>query len=536
MSAGPRGNSKQPRHNGSLLALLIFCSLCLTHCGNGANQDDPQTLGQAVAEDAEVEGSQSKADSARLDDTSAADADPGEAEGILELTPDLEISVSTDDLPQIKERSYVRALVSLNRTNFYVSGAQPYGLEYELLQAYEKFLNEGRTRRELRIEVIFLPVPFDSLIPALLGGRGDIAAAGLTITPARAEKVAFSIPYLPDVEEIVVSHKAAPAIESADDLAGRQIYVLRGSSYVQHLETLSRRLEERGLAAIDIVEASRYLQTEDLFEMVNAGIVDFTVADAHVAALWKGVLTELVLHPAVVVNAGGSLAWAVRPDNPELLASVNAFLKKNRKGSLLGNILFERYFEDIRWVTNPTSKSQQQRLQTMTPMFQKYADQYGHDWVLLAALGYQESKLNQKKVSAAGAIGVMQLLPTTAADRNVGLPDIHELETNIHAGAKYLRFIEDRYFSGPAISEEARKHFALAAYNAGPRKVARMRAKAAEMGLDPNKWFLNVERAALRVVGQEPVIYVANINKYYTAYQLFIANEERREAVRAETP
>ena len=126
----------------------------------------------------------------------------------------------------------------------------------------------------------------------------------------------------------------------------------------------------------------------------------------------------------------------------------------------------------------------------------------------------------------------MQLLPSTAADKSVGITGIDKLENNIHAGAKYLAFLRDRYFDDPAIEPPARLDFAWAAYNAGPARVRRLREKAAKRGLDPNKWFFNVEQLAAEEIGRETVDYVANINKYYLAYTLQFDSARRREAAR----
>jgi membrane-bound lytic murein transglycosylase MltF len=139
---------------------------------------------------------------------------------------------------------------------------------------------------------------------------------------------------------------------------------------------------------------------------------------------------------------------------------------------------------------------------------------------MTAALAYQESQLDHDKKSHVGAIGIMQLLPTTAADKNVGIADIAELESNIHAGHKYLRFLQDRYFSDPAISTLDRYLFTFAAYNAGPAKVAKIRTEAEAEGLDPNVWFQNVEIIAAKRIGRETVQYVSNIYKYYITYKM----------------
>jgi membrane-bound lytic murein transglycosylase MltF len=138
---------------------------------------------------------------------------------------------------------------------------------------------------------------------------------------------------------------------------------------------------------------------------------------------------------------------------------------------------------------------------------------------MLAALAFQESGIDQSKKSHVGAIGVMQVMPSTAKDKNVGIPNIEEIEANIHAGTKYLRFMMDRYFDDPDIDTLNRGLFSFAAYNAGPAKVSKLRKEAAGMGLDPNVWFRNVEIIAAKRIGRETVQYVSNIFKYYIAYR-----------------
>jgi len=147
----------------------------------------------------------------------------------------------------------------------------------------------------------------------------------------------------------------------------------------------------------------------------------------------------------------------------------------------------------------------------------------------VAALGYQESRLDQNVRSHVGAIGVMQVLPSTASDPNIGISDIDKLENNIHAGVKYLHFLRNRYFNDDSMSRLNQWLFTFASYNAGPAKVRRLRDEAKKAGLDPNVWFRNVEVIAAKRIGRETVQYVGNIYKYYIAYGLIIEQEERRE-------
>jgi len=427
---------------------------------------------------------------------------------------------SAADLNTMRRRGVIRVLVTYKRTEYFVVNGQQRGFEYELMEQYERSINKGDKKGQLHLDVVYIPVPFDSLIPNLVKGRGDIAAAGLTITPERRKQVTFTRPYVGNVSEVVVTRKADNSIDSIDDLSGRVVYVLNGSSYVQHLAKLSEKFKADRRPPVYIVEADPYLATEDILELVNAGIVEVTVADDHIAKLWANVLPNIAVHENIAVNTSGQIAWAVRKDNPELLADLNDFLRSHKKGTMLGNVLFKRYYENTRWIQNPLSKSSRDKLETYHALFQKYASEYDFDWLLIAALAFQESRLNPKKKSNRGAVGIMQIKPSTAKDKHVRINDVYKVDNNVHAGVKYLAFLRDRYFSSPEFEQSTSVHFSLAAYNAGPAKVRKMRAKANKMGLDPDIWFRNVERAAQQMVGSETTRYVANIYKYYLAYTL----------------
>lgn len=436
------------------------------------------------------------------------------------------------DLAAMRSRGLVRVLVSYNRTNYFLRGAQAHGFEYELMEQYRKFLNRDITRDRIRTEFVFIPVPFDRLIPSLVEGKGDIIAAGFTVTEQRGRRVAFSKPYLPGVRELLVTGSAAQPLTAIEDLSGRQVHVLRGSSYAAHLTEVNGRLRRQELAPIEVLEVDENLQTEDLLELVNAGVIEFTVADEHIAEIWSKVLPGMRVQADIVINDNGNIAWAVRKSNPRLLASLNQFVAKHQKGTLLGNMLFKRYYRNSRWIENPTSDKGRKRFEAVAKLFQKYAGRYGFDWLKIVAQAYQESGLDHSKKNPSGAVGIMQVKHSTAADKQVGIERIDKLEHNIHAGVKYLAFVRDRYFSDPAIASDDQAYFSFAAYNAGPGKVRRMRELAVKMGLDANRWFSHVESAALRIVGQETVRYVRNILKYYTAYRLSLQNMERRRTGR----
>ena len=438
----------------------------------------------------------------------------------------------TDDFDGMKDRRLVRMLVAYSKTFYFIDKGTQRGSTYELGMLLEKALNAGTKDRARPIRVVFIPTSRDQLLPALAAGRGDIAAANLTITPERLELVDFSAPIAGDVSEILVTPAGTTAPASAEGLSGAKVHVRRSSSYYSSLVRLNTRLKALGKAPVEIVPADENLEDEDILEMVNAGLIPATIVDSHIATFWKQIFETIELHPDVRVREGGEVAWAIRKDSPQLKQVVDTFIAKNRKGSATGNDILNRYLKSTKWVKNATADADMKRLREVTDLFKKYSDQYGFDWLLVAAQGYQESGLDQSTRSRVGAIGVMQVMPATARDRNVNIPNIHELEPNIHAGVKYLRFMVNEYFDEPGIDRVNRHLFAFASYNAGPNRIQRLRRVAADEGLDPNKWFNNVEVVVAREVGRETVQYVSNIYKYYLAYKLVVEKTREREAAK----
>jgi membrane-bound lytic murein transglycosylase MltF len=424
-----------------------------------------------------------------------------------------------NDLNGLKKRRHIRVLTPLNKTNFFLLEGKIHGFEYEQLKGYEKYLNQGTKKKDLGIVLEFIPTSRDELIPKLVEGYGDIAAAGLTITDQRRRLADFTMPYLTGINEVIVTHKGGADLSKIEDLAGRKIFVRKSSSYYESLIALNKKLKQSGKPAVRISTAEENLETEDILELVNSGAIELTVCDSHIANIWAGVLSNLVVREDLTLRTGGRIAWMIRKKSPQLMASLNAYIKNNKKGTLLGNIYFKRYYQVNKWIKNPMDFENSPNFLKLKDLFQKYANQYKFDWLLIAALAYQESGMNNKKRNKSGAVGIMQVLPSTGKDKNIGISKVHLLENNIHAGVKYLAFLRSRYFSDSQIQPRNQVRFALAAYNAGPAKITRTRTRAREMGLDPNSWFRNVELAALKTIGQETVRYVSNINKYYVIYQ-----------------
>jgi membrane-bound lytic murein transglycosylase MltF len=430
----------------------------------------------------------------------------------------------------VKDR-VIRALVVYSKTFYFLDKARQRGISYDLLKEFEKFVNKKLKTKSLKFHVMFIPVRRDELIPGLVNGLGDIAVANLTITPQRVSQVDFSNPILTGVNELPVTGPSAPPINGIDDLAGKEIHVRRSSSYYESLVKLNVSFKKAGKSEIKLVAAEEILEDEDLLEMVDVGLIPMIVMDSHKAKFWQQIFKNIRVHTDIAVRSGGEIAWAFRKNSPKLKAIVNEFVKGHKKGTLIGNMLLKRYLQNTKFVKNSVSDKELQKLQGMVQYFKTYAEQYDFDYLMIAAQAYQESTLDHSNRSSAGAVGVMQMLPSTASDRNVNIAEIQKLENNIHAGTKYLRFIINQYYKDEPMDDDNKMLFAFASYNAGPAKVNSIRRKTAAMGLNPNVWFHNAELAAAKIIGRETVQYVDNIYKYYIAYRMIFAQMEEKARV-----
>ncbi len=426
----------------------------------------------------------------------------------------------TEDLPKMLERKTVRILTTYSMTNYFVIRGQSYGYEYSLLKEYERFLNQDKMHRNQGIVMEFFPIPEKMLIPSLRKGLGDIVAAGLTTTPRFERETEFTDHYLSGIRDVIVYNKNLDNITQISDLAGKQIYVRPNQNFYETLTEINNQLIARNLPPVRIVKANEFLTTKDILELVNAGIIDFSLAENHLAERWADVMPHLKISSQLVFGRDAGLGWLVRKNNPELKASLNDFIKAHKKGTFYGNLYFKRYFKNAEWIKNPLNQDDIVKFSRYAPLFKKYGRMYNIDWMLLAALAYQESRLDQNRQSHAGAIGLMQVLPSTAQDAHVRVNDIHLPENNVHAGTKYLAMLRDHYLNEENIPSEERIRFALAAYNAGPSKIKRCRQVAETGGYDPNRWFRHTEMGAHQVIGLETPRYVSNITKYYLAYRL----------------
>jgi membrane-bound lytic murein transglycosylase MltF len=439
------------------------------------------------------------------------------------------------DFDGMLERRLVRVAVPYSRSLFYHDRGHERGLTAGLVRKFEEHLNKKlKSDLEKRpITVVLIPTTRDQLIPMLLDGRADIAAGNITITDQRHERVDFSAPISKPFSEIVVTGPGAPALATLDDLAGQEVFVRPATSYFESLTALNERFVAAGKPPMTLTLLPDPIEDEDKLDMVNAGLLGITVVDEWLADLWSPILTNLVVHKDFAVRTGGQVGWAFRKDSPLLQAEVDDFMTNvvKKYGLVTGNV--KAFATKLRQLKNAKADKDWERFQQVVELFRKYGTQYHFDYLLLLAQGYQESQLSQKKRSAVGAIGVMQLMPATGKEMKVG--NIAKVEPNVHAGSKYMDQLMETYFPDAELDEENRTLFAFAAYNAGPSRLAKLRKVAAAEGYDPNKWFNNVERVVAKKVGQEPVTYVRNIYKYYISYKMAIEAEERKRAAAGQT-
>jgi membrane-bound lytic murein transglycosylase MltF len=433
----------------------------------------------------------------------------------------------TGDFDGMVQRGIIRVLTVYSKTFYFTDKGTERGATYDWFRLFQEDLNKKQGKKHIKVRVFFVPVARDQLLPALVAGKGDIAAANLTITPERQKLVDFSAPGYPNVSEVVLSGPASPKLSSVDDLAGKEVFVRKASSYYESLVALNQRLAAEKRPPVNIKLAPEELEDEDLVEMLNAGLIPLIVMDNHKADLWKQVFPKVTVHDGIAIRTGGDIAWAMRKGSPQLKAALDDFVSRNRKGTTTGNMILARYLKNAKYVKDAGSESERKKFLDLVQYFKEYGDKYQVDWLLMAAQGYQESRLDQNVKSPVGAIGVMQIMPATGKELKVG--DISKTQPNIEGGVKYMRMMIDRYYANEPMTELDKVLFTFASYNAGPGRVAQLRKEAVKRGLDPNIWFHNVEYVAADKIGAETVTYVSNIYKYYIAYKLIIEARAARE-------
>lgn len=513
------------------LAFLVLASAAVVACSS-SEPKAPASPGAAASApttaspDKAVQESLAGMPSIPVDDTplpevpSPYDALPPAARALMD-TP------FTGDLDAMVQRRLVRAGVVMNRTHYFIDKGVQRGMSYESIKLFEDELNKRLKTGTLKVNVAIVPLARDQLFPALQAGKVDLVAATLTVTPERRQVADFSNPTRTNVSEVVITAPDVPPVATADDLSGREVFVRRSSSYYESLQGLNAALTGKGKAPATIKEAPEALEDDDLLEMVNAGLVDVTIVDDFVAEFWRQVFPAFRINSGATVRTGGEIAVGVRKDSPKMLKAVNTWIKEYGPRTAFGNMMQRRYLKDAAYVKDAASEAERKKLLAMVDMFKTYGDRYKVDHLLMAAQGYQESRLDQSVKSQVGAIGVMQIMPATGKDLAVG--DIHQIEPNIHGGIKYFRFMIEQFYKDEPMDDLNKALMTFASYNAGPGRIRQLRKETARRGLNPNVWFGNVERVVSEKIGRETVSYVSNIYKYYVAYRLVAEKRDARE-------
>lgn len=441
------------------------------------------------------------------------------------------------DLDQMLEIRRIRVLVPYSRSLYFVDKGRERGVTADLVRDFEQYLNKKYAKQlgKRPLTVVMIVTTRDKLLSGLADGLGDIAAGNLTVTDQRLKLADFIAPSdRKPVQELIVTGPASPQLATLDDLSGKTIHLRKATSYYESVQLLNQRLKKERKAPAKIVELPEALEDEDILEMLNAGLLEIAVVDDWKAKMWAQVLPKIKVRADLVLRAEGYTGWAVRKGSPKLVEVGNEFYKDlvKREGPLEKRLA--KYHQRIKQIHNNTAGAEYKRFEATLKLFEKYGAKYGFDPLMLAAQGYQESRLNQEARSHVGAIGVMQIMPATGQDLGVG--SIHEVEPNIHGGTKYMDQLMTKYFPDAKFSEADRPLFAFASYNAGPGRIAQLRKETAKRGLDPDKWFNNVELVVAEKVGMETTTYVRNIYKYYAAYRLTldaqVAARKARETVK----
>jgi membrane-bound lytic murein transglycosylase MltF len=436
----------------------------------------------------------------------------------------------TGDFDGMLERRMIRVLVPYSRSLYFNDKGHERGITADNVRDFERWINKKYAKQlgKRPLTVYIIPATRDRLLPEVARGLGDIAAANLTATEERRKTVDFASPADgPGVKELVVTGPKSPQVATADDLSGKTVHVRKASSYYESLQALNGRFSKERKPAVKIVLVPDALEDEDMLEMLNAGLLAAIVVDDWKAKMWAQVLPKIQVNEQAFVREGGQIGWAIRKGSPRLEAEILEFYASYLKKQGVVASRLKQYMRRIKQIKDPTGTAEFKRFEETYGLFEKYGQKYNFDPLMLAAQGYQESQLNQNAKSHVGAIGVMQVMPATGKELRVG--DIRIVEPNIHAGAKYMDQLMTKYFPDAKFDEVNRTLFAFASYNAGPGNISKMRKAAEKGGLDPDKWFNNVEIVTAQKIGIETTTYVRNIYKYYVAYKLM---EETQEAAR----
>ena len=440
----------------------------------------------------------------------------------------------TRDLKDIKKDGKLKVLLAYSSTSYFLYKGKPMGYEYELLQRLADHL-----QLELEIKI---SNNLDMLLTNLINGHADIVAYGLAITEDRKKVAAFT-DYLYLTKQVLVQKKPAnwrkmtldnikkSIIQDPLELIGDTVSVRENTSYFTRLKNLSK--EMGGKIIIDTLDGN--LSTDEIIQMVADDKIKYTIADKNLANINSSY--SPILDTDVPVSFSQRIAWAVRPNSPQLLEATNKWIKKYRKQPEY-NVIYNKYFKNKRSFKNRVQSDfysvNTNEISQYDEIIETNAKRINWDWRLLAALIYQESNFKNEASAWSGATGLMQLMPGTAED--MGIKDRLDPKDNIRGGTRYLKIIYDAF--NDITDSVQRVKFTLAAYNCGYFHVKDAQKLAAMNQLDHNVWDGQVDQMILALTypqnfnkegieygyvrGQEPFDYVVDIFKRYDHYIRFI--------------
>ncbi|WP_198265671.1 transporter substrate-binding domain-containing protein [sulfur-oxidizing endosymbiont of Gigantopelta aegis] len=434
-------------------------------------------------------------------------------EKLLQYLPEKRLG----DLDSIKKHRQLRLITRNNASSYFLWKNQLMGFEYDLLKEFAK-------QQKINLKVL-VANDFKQMAQWLEEGYGDIVSAGLIITPERKKlPIKFTNPYL-FVQEIIVQRKNNKTIDNIQQLNSRTFYVRKSSSYWDTLAQLQNQLKTENIH-FNIELAPENMETEEIIKRVLDGEYDLTLADSNIIAIEKSWNSELQASLALTSERGHR--WLLRKNDSELLAALNRFIKKEYK-KLFYNVTYNKYFKNSRKLFDVKKREQNnQTISIYDDLIKSLAKEYNFDWRLIAAQVNKESKFNPKAKSWAGAKGLLQVMPRTA--REVGIKDLDKAENGLRAGLKYMDWLNSQI--SDELPADVQFWFILSAYNAGLGHLKDARILAKQQGLNPNRWFGNVEQAFLMlskpkyhkkarygyVRGTEPVAYVKKIQALYELY------------------
>ena len=418
-------------------------------------------------------------------------------------------------------RGEIRLAVPYDRTIYVNDKGTPRGLAVEVSKGLSRWINTKYSTqlKGKSISIKLVPTIAPDLLNSLSSGRADIAIGDIGLYEPIPNSHKFIANHAHRVQqEILVTGPSSPPLQKIADLSGQTVYGSRNTNFQKTLSELNKELKRDGKSPVNLASPLGDLDDEDLLEMLNSGLISYVIVGDWKFKLWQSIYKNLTMHEDLSVQDSGWVGWVVRSTNPDLNDDLKGFYESDDFEKSLTAFRQADYKQHLKGLKDPIDKNLWIRFESMRPLFNRFGAQYKLNPLVIASLGFQETLLNQSAVSAVGAIGVMQLMPSTGVSLGVG--DIHLLEPNIHAGADYMNQLINKYFQDVEFEGINRSLFAVASYNIGPNNVAKARDRAKELGFDPNRWFGNVEFIATEHMGYEPMIYVRNVYKYYISYSL----------------